>query len=372
MQKAKQYNIADSNIANLGSDLEKKVKLEASQHEQAWAGAGKAPGLEIWRVEQFKIQKVPKEQYGSFYSGDSYIVLHTYKATADSAKLLYDVHFWLGTYTTQDEAGTAAYKTVELDDFLGGLPVQYREVQGYESQRFLSYFSKGGIRLLEGGAQTGFKHVDAGSYRTRLLQVKGKKHVRVHEVPLSHASLNSGDVFIVDAGADLIQWNGSKAGALEKAKGAEVVQAIEGERNGKASGRVIEESEDDAAFWKLLGGKGAVAPAEAGGSDVEAEKSHSGSLHRLSDASGKFTFTEVSAKAEKLKRSLLDSNDVFILDTGAEVFAWVGKNSSVGEKKKALQFAQEYVTAHKLPVHTQVVRILEGGENERFESFFQK
>ena len=31
MQKAKQYNIADSNIANLGSDLEKKVKLEAAQ-----------------------------------------------------------------------------------------------------------------------------------------------------------------------------------------------------------------------------------------------------------------------------------------------------------------------------------------------------
>jgi len=31
MQKQKEYNIADSNIANLGSDLEKKVKLEASQ-----------------------------------------------------------------------------------------------------------------------------------------------------------------------------------------------------------------------------------------------------------------------------------------------------------------------------------------------------
>lgn len=50
---------------------------------------------------------------GTFFSGDSYIVLNTYKKK-DSDKLLFDVHFWLGRYTSQDEAGTAAYKTVEL------------------------------------------------------------------------------------------------------------------------------------------------------------------------------------------------------------------------------------------------------------------
>jgi hypothetical protein len=66
----------------------------------------------------------------------------------------------------------------------------------------------------------------------------------------------------------------------------------------------------------------------------------------------------------------LDSNDVFILDAGYEVFAWIGSKSSVPERKKALQYAQYYLAKSGLPAWLPVSRILEGGENEAFESFF--
>jgi hypothetical protein len=46
--------LLDSNIANLGSDLEKKVREAAAQTEAAWKNAGKKVGLEIWRIEKFQ------------------------------------------------------------------------------------------------------------------------------------------------------------------------------------------------------------------------------------------------------------------------------------------------------------------------------
>jgi gelsolin len=41
MLKQKEYNLADSNIANLGSDLDKKIRVAAAQTEPAWSNAGK-------------------------------------------------------------------------------------------------------------------------------------------------------------------------------------------------------------------------------------------------------------------------------------------------------------------------------------------
>lgn len=228
---------------------------------------------------------------------------------------------------------------------------------------------------MDGGVDSGFKHVEPEKYQPRLLHLKGKKKVRVTQVDMSHKSLNSGDVFVLDAGLKLYQWNGSKAGPQEKMKGAQLCRALDGERKGLPEVVVIEEGDNTSAakdFWTAIGGQGAVKSAEEGGSDEEAEKEATKvrKLFRLSDASGKMTFTEVGSGAN-IKRNQLDSNDVFIFDSGAEVFAWIGKKSSADEKKNALGFAQDYLSKYNRPFWLPICRVLEGAENEVFENAFR-
>eukprot|EP01112_Ceratiomyxa_fruticulosa_P000352 TRINITY_DN1031_c0_g1_i1.p1 TRINITY_DN1031_c0_g1~~TRINITY_DN1031_c0_g1_i1.p1 ORF type:complete len:377 (+),score=77.26 TRINITY_DN1031_c0_g1_i1:270-1400(+) len=374
MIKPKKYNIADSNIANLGGELDKKLRLDSGKKEEAWVGAGERPGLQIWRIEQFHVRHVDKHDYGKFYSGDSYIVLYTYKH-ANKDALLHNIHFWLGLETTQDEAGTAAYKTVELDDHFGGEPIQYREVQGFETEQFLTYFREHGLFILEGGVASGFKHVKPEEYKPRLLQIYGNKYVKVIQVPLTYKSLNSGDNFILDAGLHIFQWNGHKSSVHEKAKAAQLTHAIRDEREGRPEVIVLEEGHEDAAFWKALGDKGPIAPQ---GPEPAPKDKHAGrkSLHRLSDAKGELKFTEIvnNEGGHKISRALLNSpenkNDVLIFDTGSEVYAWIGGGSSHGEKSHALRFAQEYVIKAGKDPNTPVIKILEGGENEIFNSHF--
>ena len=78
-------------------------------------------------------------------------------------------------------AGTTAIKTVELDAALGGKAVQHRELQGFESDKFLSYF-KPCILPLEGGVASGFKTLVEEEFETRLYVCHGKRAIKMKQV----------------------------------------------------------------------------------------------------------------------------------------------------------------------------------------------
>jgi len=310
-----------------------------------------------------------KKSYGTFYSGDSYIVLNTYEKQASSdleKKTIkaWDIHFWIGKESSQDEYGTAAYKTVELDDYLGGEPVEYREIQGHESQKFLSHFPQ--IKFLSGGVATGFHHVEKAAVKTRLLHIKGKHNIVVREVPLDKASLNSGDVFLLEHENTIFNFQGKQSGLMEKNKAAQIAQALDDERGGTPNVIVIREDDkdkDSEAFWKLLGGRGPIKSSKEGGEDDKAITFNK-KLFRLSDKTGNLQFTET-----KVDRNALDGNDVFIYDAGYQLYVWVGTRSSKTEKANGIAYATNYLFKFgRDRLQTSICRVLQGAENDEFNA----
>ena len=57
----------------------------------------------------------------------------------------------------------------------------------------------------------------------------------VKEIPCSISSINRGDVFILDNGLKIYQWNGKECSPSERTKAAQVSRAIDSERLGKAT-----------------------------------------------------------------------------------------------------------------------------------------
>lgn len=355
--KPKKYDWKDSNLALFGSDTDKQVKKESASTEPAWQGAGQEVSLKVWRIVKFQVTEWPEEDYGKFYSGDSYIILNTYKPDPENEALAFDVHFWIGSKSTQDEYGTAAYKCVELDTYLDDAAVQHRQVEGHESEMFKDYFDY--VMIMEGGAETGFRHVAPEEYKPRLMHFSGQgRKVTVKEVPAVRSRLTSNDVFILDLGLTLYQWNGKDCSKDERFKAMQFLVSLKSERGNAASETLDEEATEDAhPFYEALTG-------EDEDDEDQVDEAGNKELYRVSDATGEVVVNKV--KDDTITRDDFDSGDVFILDVGNQCFVWVGSGASEKEKRNGLGYAHKYLcgTGHQfVPISV----IKEGQLNADFE-----
>ncbi|KAM3595838.1 uncharacterized protein V6R79_003663 [Siganus canaliculatus] len=339
-------------------------------HHKEFATAGKTSGLQIWRIEKLELVPVPEPLHGNFYTGDAYVILHTVKQKSSAS---YHLHYWLGKECSQDESTAAAIFTVQLDDYLGGKPVQYRELQGAESITFTSYF-KDGITYQTGGVNSGFHHVVTNELSgQRLLHIKGRRVVRATQVPFSWSSFNSGDCFIVDLGAKIYQWCGSNSNKFERLKVAQVARGIrDNERNARAVLEVVEEGKEPQQLTDVLGVKPKLSEGQDD-DDSEADVSNRklAKLYMVSDASGSMKVTVVKEENPFLQSDLL-SDECFILDYGKNkmIFVWKGHKANPSERREALKTAEQFIRQMGYPVNTQIQVLPEGGETPMFKQFF--
>jgi len=336
-------DLSKTNIAFLGTDLEKKIKEAASKGEPAWTSINlNELGMYIWRIEKFNVVPVDEKTYGTFYEGDSYILLNIYE---ESNELKYNVHFWLGSNTTHDELGTAAYKTVELDNYLHGNAVQFREVQSYESDLFKSYFPQG-IEYKVGGVESGFHIVssyDYSKYKPILYMIHNNS---VSQIPLIVTSLNEDDVFVLDAGLTIYVYSGHSSSHKERYVAECTAQNIQDNRKGA---KIIMVKNDD-EYEQML---------DLVGQNVSGLEHIK--LYRIAESGG---IPSVESINDEITSDKFNSDDAYVLDTPMTTYIWVGKNSNYAELIKAWQvaFMVTSITDH-------ITLVKEGREPELFLMF---
>jgi gelsolin len=245
---------------------------------------------------------------------------------------------------------------------------------------------------LRGGVATGFHHVTETPplelhklYLIKLYKAGTKNTLVVREVPATAASIIEGDVYILDKGTQVLQFNTKASAGQEKFKAAEFAQSLIAPRKGQcdvtvfgtaSSVALVPVSDQELSLDE--GGSGAgkflaefgeatrVSPAHA------AAQSAPPKLFRLSDASGKVTFEPV----QSVSRASLRSEDAFLLDDSHDsaypvIYVWLGKDASLTEKRLAPQYAQRYLyeTAGDNPA-TSIVKVGEGNESSAFLNAF--
>ena len=279
---------------------------------------------------------------------------------------------------------------MELDDHLHGTPVEYREVQEVESPRFLSYFPK--FLVLHGGTATGFRHVTEppplnlfNFYHISASKPSATGHKPAHLIVRQVARAFKktlerypSDVFVLDKGREIWQYNSKKSSGKEKFKAAEFVRQIIDGRKHEPVLKVFDEGGQGASLFVNDLHQESIEESDSESDSALVTPASSApsspTLFRLSDESGAITFKQVVIASGNPAYSDFQAQDAFLLDdTGnAEVpaiYAWVGKEASQAERKYAIQYAQNFLweqTSTKKSRRTSIVRLTQGHESTQF------
>ncbi|XP_069799746.1 gelsolin isoform X2 [Dendropsophus ebraccatus] len=326
----------------------------AAQHGMVDDGRGEK---QIWRIESSEKVPVSEELYGQFYGGDSYIILYNYNHGGKKGQIIYT---WQGLDSSKDEITASAFLSAQLDEELGGGPVQVRVVQGKEPAHLLSLFGGKPLIVYKGGtSRDGGQSPDAD---IRLFQVRASSagFTRAVEVDASAANLNSNDAYVLKTPSAAHLWVGQGASDPEKQGARELLKIL------GASGSEIAEGRETDDFWGALGGK---APYRTSSRLKDKMNAHPPRLFACSNKTGRFIIEEVPGE---MTQDDLATDDVMLLDTWDQVFVWIGNEAQEEEKKEALSSASTYINtdpASRDP-RTPIAVIKQGFEPPTFTGWF--
>ncbi|CAD7673278.1 unnamed protein product [Nyctereutes procyonoides] len=317
-------------------------------------------GMLTWQNQ--RMVPVPERAYGNFFEEHCYIVLHATQGASS------DLHYWVGKEAGAEAQGSAGALVQHLLEALGRAAVQHREAQGGAGPR---------VRLYrKGGLASALKHVETNMYNIqRLLHIQGRKHVSATEVELSWNSFNKSDIFLLDLGKMMIQWNGPETSISEKARGLALTCSLQDrERGGRAQIGVVDDEVKATDLMRImeavLGCRVGNLPASMPNKSINQLQKASVCLYHVCEKEEDSVIQELATCP--LTQDLLREEDYYILDQGgSKICVWQGRMSGLQEKKAAFSRALAFIQAKGYPTYTNVEVLNDGAESAAFKQLFQ-
>ncbi|XP_041029402.1 supervillin-like isoform X4 [Carcharodon carcharias] len=343
----------------------------------------KTTGVEIWHVQEFDHSELPRESYGQFHEGDTYVIQWKYTisslvakrqrpdqlSSAGPGKERSAYFFWQGRLSSISGKGTSALTTVELGK---DRESQVLVSQGKEPPCFLQLF-QGGM-ITHSGRRHNIRSSQAGLWRLYIVQGEVAMEGSLLEVACECRSLRSrGSLVLVNTQQGLIYlWHGCKVQASVREVGRTTANHIK-ERPPQELGLwsrtdvtvcELEEGSEHPEFWRALGQRNRKVYdcmlQDPGKYNFTVR------LFRLTASSGEFTVTEQFSPTRItsgimampfLQEDLcsVPQPALFLIDSHLEVYLWQGRwpdSESTGsakirwdmERKCAMETTLQYCT----------------------------
>ncbi|XP_074638252.1 protein flightless-1 homolog [Acropora palmata] len=348
--QAKLQKVAKVDLSALFTTRQQPVpNSEQEQFVEEWNED--LDGMECFVLEGRKFVRLPEEEIGHFYTGDCYVFLCRYWVPVEQQEeddeeeepieqeedFQCVVYFWQGRDANQMGWLTFTFSLKKKFELLFGDKLEVLKTnQQQEAPRFLAHFK--GKFIIHKGKR---KEQDPGEKsKAKLYHIRSSGGIlakRVIEIEPSARHLNSEFCYILKVPFEnyseegiIYVWIGSEVSESEADHAKEIGNEIWD--SGFTVQIVNEGGEPENFFWVGIGGRKDY--------DKSAEYIKYARLFRCSNEKGYFA---VSEKCSDFCQDDLASDDVMILDTGHEVFVWMGPQSSDVERKMAIKSTQVYI-----------------------------
>ncbi|PFX31861.1 Protein flightless-1-like [Stylophora pistillata] len=349
--QAKLQKVAKVDLSALFTTRQQPIpNNEQEQYVEEWNED--LDGMEWFVLEGRKFVRLPEEEIGHFHTGDCYVFLCRYWVPVEQPEGEEDddepveqeedfqcvVYFWQGRDANQMGWLTFTFSLQKKFEMLFGEKLEVvKTQQQQEAPRFLAHF-KGKFIIHKGKRKEPVKPEEKNKAQFYHIRSSGGILAkRVIQIETDARHLNSEFCYILKVPFEnysedgiIYVWIGSKVTESEADHAKELGNEIWD--SGYTVQIVNEGNEPENFFWVGLGGKKDY--------DKSAEYINYARLFRCSNEKGYFS---VSEKCSDFCQDDLASEDVMILDTGHEVYVWMGPQSSDVERKMAIKSTQVYI-----------------------------